>query len=843
MNRLRHVASGVAWYLALLLLIPGVSRYWTFLAFGDSSSALEQPLFVIAYSVAGVCVLVAFLWSAPRRRLIFGVFVLSLFALRAQDGTPTLERILAFVTCAAVLGIVLEFLRQNLPLFRSLVAAKIGLGPILLKTLLLWSPALLFVAIGLLLNYTLTEQVKQSLYDSALIDEHCEISDDPAKSLIPCTPFADRLPAGAIAELPLEESIARQVERLFLLRRKAILENLSLRPLETWTNRAALMEEITALQRAVHPTVVLQLKATPRVASTADDPQIRTLEERLRHVHPGLAGEKVQLGEAIRLRQEALRKEQREKDPAAFDIRSLGVDTFIELAWINTGPALRLLSLDLNERLDRKATPAEMSAAMRIGVVRVMTHLEAETKRRLHNALRNKGVIAYDSGIVRRLCRLEVAHRRTGEDVVFDCPAKTGEHGWALSPLSFRENIDLSIRRWRELRERALEQGLIESGLIAARTADEVKSAHARLWSRDRPLPRRIGLRLAPCGFLDLGCHLSNYAKRSAESTYADTRRELRRKSVRVVDSRADAGASSAIEQIDLARSELYGGLADAGRAIESSIVRVAKAGAVASALLQLWLALAIIKSLLYVLATEVFHVKGPSEIGLDSDVAAEGHYEVSTTIEIPTSFETPLNTTVIGVNQGKRTVVPQPFSAILARILHWKWALHRGTRVGNAPVRFTQPGGQTGVAWHMKEGEEIVFRYRDLLGFSDNVKLGTTVSLQLSTLLFGRYVYHTARSVGGSGLLLLSVKGHVEKTQDAVEAFPLERLIAWNKHTKFRVTDDRTFGAVFKDGFIVQAVRQRGPPSGLVLVGAPASRTALVQGTLRFVRVFVVPF
>jgi hypothetical protein len=179
----------------------------------------------------------------------------------------------------------------------------------------------------------------------------------------------------------------------------------------------------------------------------------------------------------------------------------------------------------------------------------------------------------------------------------------------------------------------------------------------------------------------------------------------------------------------------------------------------------------------------------------------------------------------------------------MLARILHWKWALHRGTRVGGAPIRYTQPGGYTGVMWNMKEGEEIVFRYRDLLGFSDNVRLGSTISLQLSTLLFGRYVYQTACSVGGPGLLLLSVKGQVEATQDAVEAFPLERLIAWNKHTKFRVADDRTVGAVFKDGFIVQTVRRQGDPSGLVLVGAPHTRAALVQGTVRFVKVFVVPF
>jgi hypothetical protein len=99
------------------------------------------------------------------------------------------------------------------------------------------------------------------------------------------------------------------------------------------------------------------------------------------------------------------------------------------------------------------------------------------------------------------------------------------------------------------------------------------------------------------------------------------------------------------------------------------------------------------------------------------------------------------------------------------------------GNTGGDRAHQVHAAGGQTGVVWNMQEGEEVVFRYRDLLGFSDNVRLGTTISLRLSTLLFGRYVYHTARSVGGPALLFLSVKGQVEETQDAVEAFPLERL------------------------------------------------------------------
>jgi hypothetical protein len=258
--------------------------------------------------------------------------------------------------------------------------------------------------------------------------------------------------------------------------------------------------------------------------------------------------------------------------------------------------------------------------------------------------------------------------------------------------------------------------------------------------------------------------------------------------------------------------------------------------------LLQLWLFLVIVKSVLYVLATEVFNVKSLPVIGLDSRGDAEGAYARSTNIEIPESFATPLQTSTVGINQTKKTVIPQPFRALFARILRGKWILNHGTHTENATMRFTQPGGRIGIDWQLQEGEEVVFRYGDLLGFSENVELRTTISLRLSTLLFGRYVYHSARCVGGPGRLLLSVKGDVEPEQHKVETFPLERLIAWNMHARFRVTDERTFAAVFKDGFTIRRVRQGAGHNGLVLVGAPMSEEPRFHGTVRFVKTFLMP-
>lgn len=863
--RVIGAASAAAWYLALLALVPGISTYWPFLAFAAAPTALGGTALGIVYGAVGVCVLLAFLWWCRRRRLVFGAFVISLCALYAYSGTPGLDRILTFVTYTILAGVVLEFCRQNLPLYRDLRASKTGLAPIFLRTLLLWSPALLFIAVGLFLNHVIVERSKRALYEGPLIDEYCAIASEP--SPIPCTGMDGRLAPGALGPLPLAENVARHVESMFLLRRKVIMEDLSDRPPGYWDSRDAVTADVVRLRTLLQPAEILGLETTgPRGTERyAGDPRIRELTARQKLVHAGLArierhaarggpfgiglaqhrayaqlrAQSARLDQALGQRYEDLRRQEERRNP----IESLRRDLAVDLTRLgNPGPFLALQA-QLAGQFQGKAKPAEIRATTMVGLMRIVTALETQTRTAVNAQLERHRDIAYDAGIVRRLCRLTALGTDAGEDGVIDCPRALEQDGWRLEPLAVGESIDLSIQRWHEQRERDLERGLIESGLLAATTAKDVKGAHDKLWAQDRPLPGRIGLGVRPCG-LDPGCLISNYAKRTAERTYETAREDLRQKSTTSVNRRADAAAAGVNEQIDLARSDLHAGLAEVRRGVDSSVDSIARGGAIASAILQLWLLLAIVKSLLYVLATEVFHVKGAAIIGLPSASTAEGACRFTDkSIEIPGTFAIKMNTARVGINQGRRIVVPQPFSAFLARFVRLKWVMNRGTHKDDAAMRFTLPHGRHGVAWEMTDGEEVVFSYRDLLGFSENVELRTTISLQLSTLLFGRYVYHSARCARGTGLVLLSVKGNVEDRQDTVKTFPLESLIAWNKHARFRVSDERTLGAVFKDGFVVQRVVQAGADNGLVLVGSPEASAPLLQGTVRFVKVFVMPF
>jgi hypothetical protein len=864
-SKVKASIAAVLWYVMLLTLTPAISKHWTFLAFTTIPADLIRTTSSVVYVAVSIAILLLFLALAGHRRIVFGAFVSSLFILHFYTDEPSLDRILSFVFYSVIAAILLETWRQNIPLYRELKASRKSISWILTKSLILWSPALIFIFIGFFINYLIGDATRNALYESGLLDQYCSVRGDPDQTFIPCTTLSGRLRTDQITELTLEENVRRQVENIFFLRKKAMLEELSNQSPGAWMNKEGVLKEMSRVFKQLQAVHILNMEdAAPPFLDYARDPEIAVLGERLRAVNAKLAGieasrtagglrqmlqarqqiaalekEQAQCYADIRSRQSVLRRQEQEKDRVAFKVKSLRKALYSELAKIESEQPSTTLRQQLTDLLEKTPKPSEVLATMKVAVLRTMPTVEKQAQDKISAILKPHTDIAYEVGLMRRLCRLKDSAGTGNDDFVFACLRGSDKRGWVLEPLSFRESLDLTVRRRHERSERDLERSLVNSALaVDAGAAGIKRMAHALL----EPIPRQVGLGIKDCG-ADPACHISNYARRTAERAYTNARSDLEAKLAGLANSRVGAAALSVNEQIDVARSGLYDALAQVRDGFEDAVDHIAKIGSIASALLGLWLLLAIIKSLLYVIGTEVFHVKGSAIIGLGREGNAEGAFERSTNIAIPASFTKAMLTTTVGINQGKKTAVPQPFSAMLARLLHGKWLMNRGTHAGNGTMRFAQSGGRVGIDWKMKEGEEVVFRYSDLLGFSENVKLRTNISLRLSTLLFGRYVYHSARCVDGPGRLLLSVKGDVEEAQHKVETFPLERLIAWHIHTKFKVTDERTLASVFKDGFTVQRVRDDNACAGIVLVGAQHGRERRFQGIFRFVKTFLVPF
>ncbi|MBP8098562.1 MAG: hypothetical protein KAY03_04520, partial [Arenimonas sp.] len=261
------------------------------------------------------------------------------------------------------------------------------------------------------------------------------------------------------------------------------------------------------------------------------------------------------------------------------------------------------------------------------------------------------------------------------------------------------------------------------------------------------------------------------------------------------------------------------------------------------------WLAVALItvKSFLYVLALEVFHSDGQLGIGFDVASPVQGEYRSARQLTIDRDFPHALITRKQLSNTDNNVcMAPWPWSAPLARILRGRYFVftrgrflsdsdHSGN-AGQAPrgMVASAGGGLSIVEWKLQPGEEVIFRYKDFYGASENLRLGTEISLRLSTLLLGRIVFRIARCSEGEGRLLL--KANVEEIdQEHIRAIPPERMIAWNRHAQFTIHSGRTMWKTLLNGYtLVRRVSANGP-SGLVVVSSDEAGSNL--GSIRFIK------
>ena len=68
--------------------------------------------------------------------------------------------------------------------------------------------------------------------------------------------------------------------------------------------------------------------------------------------------------------------------------------------------------------------------------------------------------------------------------------------------------------------------------------------------------------------------------------------------------------------------------------------------------------------------------------------------------------------------------------------------------------------------------------------------------------------------------------------------------LIAWNKHTQFRVAGAGTVKSAFLDGFtVVRKKQENGEPSGLMVVEAIGDDRNVFSGAAQFIKTLFLPF
>ncbi|HEY0337163.1 MAG TPA: hypothetical protein VGC70_07445, partial [Burkholderiales bacterium] len=164
-TRVKAIVTAVFWYVMLLTLAPAIANDWILLSFTAAPADLTWTTWRVVYVVLSMVILLLFFALSHHRRIVFGAFAFTLLVLHSYTGKPSLDCILSFILYSAFAALLLETLRQNIPLYRELKASQKSISRILGKSLILWSPALIFIFIGLLLNHLVEDATTNALYE------------------------------------------------------------------------------------------------------------------------------------------------------------------------------------------------------------------------------------------------------------------------------------------------------------------------------------------------------------------------------------------------------------------------------------------------------------------------------------------------------------------------------------------------------------------------------------------------------------------------------------------------------------------------------------------------------
>ncbi|WP_281990757.1 AIM24 family protein [Aquimarina aggregata] len=179
---------------------------------------------------------------------------------------------------------------------------------------------------------------------------------------------------------------------------------------------------------------------------------------------------------------------------------------------------------------------------------------------------------------------------------------------------------------------------------------------------------------------------------------------------------------------------------------------------------------------------------------------------------------------------------LPQWRSAILARVFTRNYAMNKVV-MNSKPeeVHFKAMGSHEFVEWEIKGGEEVVFHFKNFVGMSDGIKIAAVVSLRLTSLLFGRVIFTTAK---GPGKLILLTKGEPITTgqTEANTSIATSRILAWQKNTRFNVESELNLVDVFMSGIYLKK-----KDDDLILIDADVKGPAK-NGIVRFIKNFILP-
>tara|TARA_R110000787_G_scaffold57667_28_gene131676 strand:+ start:8985 stop:11645 length:2661 start_codon:yes stop_codon:yes gene_type:complete len=858
--------STTLWSGLLLLAAPRFSLFFYEHLLGPSfETAPQSSVIALTYLSLAALGIILFATRCKQRTPVLLIFATLALILQWQWSFFGWARLLLLFSAILISILVVEIFRQNRSLVRELKVQGDKPVALLLTSARLWSPLLLVLAGGIYANIQLSQWFDRAVYQATPIDRYCQISTPSRVSVVPCTDLDPEELIDRQKPLDFDQAVRLRLESLFLERGRELLRRAS----EEGLSARALAGELK-------PSRILNLgnEPDPAEALIRSDKKASELKKKLskaqRAVHE-LKISKAGIPPVMRLvilqvyqkekerRQNLVSRIERALSKRVSLLRKNAKDQEAASALGRTRQLQRRLALHL-DRLRfsvRLPKPSEDQNVQLAFLIRALDQLEQRVTPEAVKVLKSakEPDIVYSLLHMDRLCSVASL-----DETVLDAESKPslknkGEFACiredqALLPqqstdIGLKLSTDYSIDRWQIESERSGMRKLRELSRQNFRTGAEAAQA---LKDSGGVIPETIDLGRKDCHLvLRPGNCISNLAKHHTEATFFEIRSGAASDITDKIDGLQKASTESVDDQIVNARIHLYETLDATARSLKAAVERADQVAGVVSIVIAVLMVLATIKSFMYVLATRVFDTSGASRIDFEASSNAQGNYEAGSSFDIPRSFTEPLITKVTLDNQdNSKVLAPWPWAAPIGRIWHGAYFLFtRGSHFsdGAQPMHFSRANGQHIVKWNLVKGEEVIFNYRNFFGASANIELKTIVSLRLSTILLGRFIFHSARCTRGDGCLLLTVKGTVTDHQ-RTDSTPLERLIAWNKHTRFRVASAGTMKSVFFDGFtVVREKEENGEPSGLMVVEAIGDDRNVFSGAAQFIKTLFLPF
>ena len=763
---------------------------------------------------------------------------------------------------AAGLGfLLLKAAAQNRGLLAQIRAGGRPLRVVLREALVLWSPLGAVILVLCLASNRLGASAVGLAYRLTTLDEFCSVQGVPARFAMPCTALGARFPPGAVRWVGAQFDLA-----LFAADRYALVRRKLLSRTDAELQRA--MADRAAFERDLSPQSVLGLERAPE-----DEPELVRMASELRALLAEPTPPAANLLDTLRFVGERDAHTRRLRELTALILarrERLNAMAYSGLAPVGQG------RLFLRHRLSHALTigvprpaPAAGAGPTRPGLALRLARDEAAVVRVLeHEGAAPKGaaglVVALapprqctvaapapqlewsrDAAADARAALSGLAGLLQSNGGSFPCSVLSGAPGTlVLRSLGFHESVRRSIGRWFDTVTREGVQRLGALSLDGATAAGD-DGAVARAIAD--ALPDRVALGRADCGWAHPGNCAANAARAGLEDAMAATLNAASARS----EHAAGMAAGTVAQSLDARIGDAVLAVEGQSGALRDSALRWADHVFLLGDLLRLvgWLVLLLVvtKSFLYVLALDLYRDEGPMSLGFEGAPEIQGELRIGKRITIDRAFPHAMITRKqLSNTDNDIRIAPWPTSSVIGRILSGRYFLYtRGSFLadaGHAPAAGDAPlgmvasaaGGQSIVEWVMQPGEEVVFRYRDFFGASENVKLSTEISLRLSTLLLGRVLFRIARCEDAEARLLL--KADVEASlEDDLRAVPPERMLAWNRHARFSIHSGRTARAVLLNGYTLLRRNPAAGPPGRILVSSEDTGSNL--GSIRFVR------